>query len=325
MKIAVVIPCYKVGNQIDGVLAAVPGFIGTIYVVDDACPEQSGIKAAAKSTDQRVKLLQRPINGGVGAAVVTGYQRALEDQIDVVVKLDGDGQMDPALIPELIDPLLRCKADYVKGNRFYNVHTLQQMPVVRLIGNSALSFINKAVNGYWNIMDPTNGFTAIHRTALKKLPLDQIDPRYFFESDMLFRLGIIRAVVRDMPMDATYGDEKSNLRISRVLFEFPPKYLKRFLKRMFYNYLLRDFNVASVQWLVGIPAFLFGVVFGLYRWAESIETDRVNSVGTVMLAALPIIIGFQLILQALHFDVLNIPSEPLNQPGFDVRNTDNPS
>jgi len=282
-----------------------------IYVVDDKCPENSGQFVIENCTDPRVEVLFNEVNMGVGGAVKTGYKKALEDDIDIVVKLDGDGQMDPKLIPNLIKKIVSEKADYVKGNRFYNIDTLMAMPRLRLFGNSMLSFINKFVNGYWNVMDPTNGFTAIHKAALKQLPLDKIENRYFFESDMLFRLGIIRAVVNDMPMDAKYADEESNLSIRKVLFEFPPKYFVRFFKRLFYNYFLRDFNAASIEMVLGFIFVVFGTIVGSIYWSASIKTQIPATSGTVMLAALPIILGVQLLLSALSFDIKNLPKEPL--------------
>jgi dolichol-phosphate mannosyltransferase len=219
--------------------------------------------------------------------------------------------MDPALIPLFVRPLIAGDADYVKGNRFYDIAFLQGMPRLRLIGNALLSLISKISSGYWNIMDPTNGYTAIGRAALAGLPLSKLDPRYFFESDMLFRLYTIRAVVRDVPMRAQYADESSNLHVGRVVVEFPFKYAVRAVKRIFYAYFLRDFNAGSLQLFLGIAAALAGTTYGALRWRHSIETGVQATSGEVMLAALPLLIGVQLLLGALNFDVQNIPREPL--------------
>ncbi len=309
--IAVIIPCYKVKTQILEVLQTIPDFVDKIYVVDDCCPVGSGDYVTEHNTDARVQVFKNPVNLGVGGAVKTGYIQALKDGCEIMVKLDGDGQMNPALIEKLIKPIRSGQADYVKGNRFFDIRTLLKMPRLRLFGNSVLSLVNKVVNGYWNLMDPTNGFTAIHRTSLAMLPLDRIENRYFFESDMLFRLGTVKAVVKDMAMDAHYADEVSNLSISKVLFEFPPKYISRFFKRIFYNYFLRDFNAASVEMLLAFPLLIFGVIFGSYHWYHSIALQKAATTGTVMLAVLPIIVGFQLMLSVLNYDIQNIPSEPL--------------
>jgi len=199
----------------------------------------------------------------------------------------------------------------VKGNRFYDITFLQGMPRLRLIGNALLSLVSKIASGYWNVMDPTNGYTAIGRAALAAIPLSKIDNGYFFESDMLFRLYTIRAVVRDVPMRALYAGERSSLRIGRVLFEFPLKYAQRAIKRVFYAYFLRDFNAGSLQLLLGTLATIAGATYGVIRWLHSIESGVQATSGEVMLAALPLLVGVQLLLGALNFDVQNIPREPL--------------
>lgn len=311
--IAVVIPCYKVKKKILDVLAAIGTGVDRIYAVDDACPDGSGKFITENQSDPRVTVLFHVKNQGVGGAVKTGYRKALEDGATIVVKLDGDGQMDPALITRLIEPIVKGDADYVKGNRFYDLVNLAGMPAVRKLGNSLLSFVSKAVNGYWHIMDPANGLTAINRTALSMLPLDRIDNRFFFENDMLFRLNTIRAVVQDMPMRAVYGDEKSNLRIGTTLFRFPFKYMNRFFKRIFYNYFLRDFNIGSLELLMTIIFFTFGIIFGSLKWEQSLVSGQPATAGTVILAGLPIILGFQSLLAFLHFDLINVPQKPLSE------------
>ena len=186
------------------------------------------------------------------------------------------------------------------------------MPKLRVLGNTLLSFANKLISGYWDLMDPANGFTAIHRTALSAVPLDKIDPRYFFESDMLFRLNVARAVVADLPMRAVYADEKSNLRIGRVLLVFPWQYLNRFVKRLCFNYFLRDFNAGTLALLFGLLLVASGTVFGLYHWMAGDFSGTEATAGTVMLAALPVILGFQLLLFFLQFDIMSVPKRPLS-------------
>ena len=316
MKIGVVIPSYKVKNQITDVLIELIPLNYNIYVVDDKCPENSGKFVEENFNEDLIKVLYNKNNLGVGGAVKTGYKQAIKDDCDIIVKLDGDGQMNPNLIKKLIAPIINEEADYVKGNRFFNLDTLRKMPFIRLFGNSILSIINKAVNGYWDILDPTNGFTAIHKNALKLINLDKIDNRYFFESDMLFRLNTIKAVVHDMPMDAKYADEKSNLSIKKILIEFPPKYIIRFIKRIFYTYFLRNFSIATFELIFGTTLFNFGIIFGIIKWNESVNTGIVTSTGTVMIAVLPIILGFQLLLSFLNYDISNIPKNPLSKSYF---------
>jgi dolichol-phosphate mannosyltransferase len=307
----VVIPCYKVRKHITDVLKAIGDEVDKIIIVDDKCPENTGQFVQENIKDPRIKVIFHNKNKGVGGAVKTGFRIALQEGAEIAIKLDGDGQMNPLLIPYFIKPIIDKKADYVKGNRFYNLDALNIMPSLRVFGNSALSLVNKIVTGYWNIMDPTNGFVAIHKNALQLLPLDKISNKFFFESDMLFRLRIVNAVIYDLPVNAKYGNEKSNLSIKNVLFKFPFKYIVRFLKRIIYMYYLYDFNLASISIIFGLLFILFGTILGIIKWIDSIKTGVFASCGTVMLTALPIILGFQLFIFVINYDIQNIPNKPL--------------
>jgi dolichol-phosphate mannosyltransferase len=309
--IAVVVPCYRTRRQILDVLSRIDTSVSRIYVVDDACPEGTGDLVEKSLVDDRVRVLRHERNLGVGAAVVTGYRAALADGAQIVVKIDGDGQMDPAQMSRLVAPIAMGAADYAKGNRFYDFALLQDMPRVRLLGNALLSLVNKISSGYWNVMDPTNGYTAIHRIALEALPLAKIDRGYFFESDMLFRLYTVRAVVRDVPLRARYADESSNLRIGRVLRDFPGKYVAATVKRIFYSYFLRDFNAGTLQLASGLLLLSLGGAYGVTKWINSSVSGFPTTSGAVMLAALPVLVGVQLLLGALQFDIQNVPRTPL--------------
>ncbi|MBU1351291.1 MAG: glycosyltransferase family 2 protein [Gammaproteobacteria bacterium] len=312
MRIAVAIPCYKVTQQVLSVIAAIGAEVEAIYAVDDACPDGSGRFIEDNIHDPRVRVLYNPQNRGVGGAVVTAYEAAIADGMDIVVKIDGDGQMNPALLPHFVRPIVRGQADYTKGNRFYRPESLRGMPPVRLFGNAALSFLTKLSCGYWSSMDPTNGYTAIHTAVLRKLPLEKLERRYFFETDMLFHLNTIRAVVHDVPMDAVYADEESNLKVSKILPEFLRKHVGRLVKRYAYLYLLRDFNIGSLYSILGALLCLVGVIFGVIHWVQSAATGHPASSGTVMFAALPLIIGIQFLIAFLHYDVSNVPREALS-------------
>jgi glycosyltransferase involved in cell wall biosynthesis len=311
-KIAVIIPCYRVKPHILGVIERVGGEVARIYVVDDACPDGTGDFVAANCRDERVVVLRNEENLGVGGAVMAGYAAALADGADILVKVDGDGQMDPALIPRFVRPIAVGQADYSKGNRFYDLTRIGQMPTLRLLGNAVLSFMAKLSTGYWNVFDSTNGFTAIHARVARRIPFDKVSRRYFFETDMLFRLNIIRAVVTDIPMDASYGDEKSSLKISRVVGEFVAKHTRNFAKRVMYNYFLRDMTVASLELVFGAALFLFGVVFGSYHWIRAVSHATATPLGTIMLAALPTLLGLQMLLAFVGFDVANVPRRPIH-------------
>ena len=311
--IAAVIPCYKVAAHVVELVGRIGPEVGLIVAVDDACPQGSGRLLQEQCHDPRLQVVFHEANRGVGGAVMTGYRHAIAAGADVIVKLDGDGQMDPALLPSFVAPVLAGEADYTKGNRFYDLRYISRMPRLRLFGNAVLSFMAKFSTGYWDIFDPTNGYTAISRRAAAMLPQDRISERYFFESDMLFRLGTFRAVVRDVPMDAEYGDEVSNLRIGGALPEFLFKHTGNFLKRIFYNYFLRDVSVASLELLCGLALLLFGVVYGGWHWWQSLSTGQTAATGVIMLAAMPVLIGLQLLLAFLAYDIASVPRHALGR------------
>jgi len=310
MSIAVVIPSYKVTDHILGVLEAIGPEVKKIYVVDDACPDGSGELVQKQSKDKRVRVLFHETNQGVGGAVVSGYKAALKDDVDVVVKVDGDGQMDPALISTIAKPVIEGSADYAKGNRFDSLENLFSMPKTRIFGNAVLSLWSKLSSGYWNITDPTNGFTAIHRKALDAIQLDKLRKTYFFESDLLFRLSIVNAVVMDVPMVSVYGDEKSNLKIRKVIFEFPWRHTVNLAKRVFYKYYLREWSVASFELPIGLGLTIFGAWFGLARFFEASSAGQATTAGQVTLSALALILGVQLLLSFLSYDVQSEPKVP---------------
>lgn len=308
--VAVVIPCYKVKRHIQEVIHRIGDEVLKIYVVDDACPEGSGKFVEESVRDLRVQVLYHSENQGVGGAVMTGYRAAISSGADVIVKVDGDGQMDPILIPDLIYPVLAGEADYTKGNRFFDLDEISAMPVMRLFGNAVLSFMAKLSTGYWDLFDPTNGYTAIHADVARRLPFSKISKRYFFETDLLFRLNIMRAVAVDVPMSAKYGEEASNLKISKIIFEFLFKHARNFLKRIFYNYYLRDLSLASIELPLGLLLVMFGIGFGLFSWLDSVQANAATPAGTVMFSALPILMGLQFLLAFLANDIGSVPRKP---------------
>lgn len=308
-KIAVVLPCYKVKQQILPVIDSIGKACDFIYVVDDCCPEKTGLFVRENCKDERLKILFNEKNLGVGGTVLRGYQEAIKDGADIIVKIDGDGQMDASLIPKFIEPIIHGYADYTKGNRFYDIRYISRMPAMRIIGNLCLSFMTKLSSGYWNIFDPTNGYTAIHAKVADKLPFEKISSRYFFETDMLFRLNTFRAAVLDIPMDALYGDEKSNLKIHKILGEFLFKNCRNFFKRIVYNYFLRDFTIASLELMMGSLLFSFGLFWGIYKWVHNSHLGLPTPTGTIMLSVLPIIIGIQFLLGFFAFDIANNPNQ----------------
>jgi hypothetical protein len=183
------------------------------------------------------------------------------------------------------------------------------MPKVRVLGNLGLTFLTKLSSGYWDIFDPTNGFTAISNKALGTLDLTKIDDRYFFESDILFHLGMAKNVVIDVPMTAQYGEEKSNLKIGRSIISFSIKHAKNTVLRIFYNYFIRDFTIASLQLLVGFFFSLIGLLIGLQTWIHSFQTNQSSEPGTIILVAILILTGFQMLLGFIAYDMASNPSK----------------
>lgn len=306
-----VVPCYKVKGHILRVIRKAPAWFEGIVCVDDACPEGSGDFIEANNTDPRVVVVRLAKNQGVGGATMAGYAEAARRGGRVLVKVDGDDQMDLAYAGQLVAPILLGEADYAKGNRFTSISHLTTMPTVRVLGNAMLSFAAKISTGYWNIFDPTNGYTALEASVAKLVMEKRISRRFFFETDLLYHLGTLRAVVRDVPMPARYADEVSNIRIGAIVGPFALKHARNFAQRVMGQYFVRDFNAASLELIFGLFFLLFGVGYALSYLVNRIP-GQAASAGVVMLAALPVILGAQFLMQAVNFDVLNAPTRPIH-------------
>jgi len=314
-SIVAVIPCYRVEKEIQSVLQEIPPYIKQVVVVDDASPDSTrDLVTASAKIDRRILLMRHPSNLGVGGAMITGYKKALELGAQVIVKIDGDGQMDMDHLPVLLRPLIEGRADYTKGNRFRDFQSLQQMPFIRRVGNMGLAFLSKAATGYWNVFDPTNGFNAIRSEVLVQLPLNKIDRSYYFETSMLANLYLIGAVVKDVPMPARYKGEVSSLLIHRILFEFPQKLSATFLRRLVLKNFIYDFSMATIYLLSGLPLLIFGLIFGIYKWIQYASAGVPAPTGTVMLATLSVLLGIQLLLSAIEIDLRSVPTEPISNP-----------
>jgi len=313
VHVAAVLPAYNVEREIAAVLRSLPPLFTTIIVVDDGSRDETGaIAKRYAELDRRITVVQQE-NRGVGGAMVTGFRIALESGADIVVKIDADGQMPLWLVPQLIAPLIRGEADYTKGNRFRDFEAVRAMPLARRIGNVALSFLAKAATGYWRSFDPTNGFLAIRSDVLSQLPLQKIDRTYFFEISMLSHLYLIGAVVKEIPMPARYAGETSSLSIPRVLRQFPARLLWSLVRRVVLKNFVYDFNLASLNIAVGLPLFVVGVLFGSWNWIWYTSQALAAPTGTVVLPALMIMIGVQLLLAAAQLDLEAVPREPINQ------------
>lgn len=305
-RITVVVPAYNEEKLIGKVIESMPELVDRILIIDD-CSKDKTQEMALSQGDSRVSIFQTPHNMGVGGAMVFGYQKALEEENHVVVKMDGDGQMSPEYLPAFLDTLIDENWDYVKGNRFLVPEALPKMPLPRLLGNIALTFMTKMASGYWNIFDPQNGYTALKTTVLKKMDLDSLYRGYFFENDMLFQLNIQGARVKDIPMASHYGEETSKMSLSKVVLVFPFLLLNRFFKRIFKKYILLDFSPIALFFFSGLFLFGWGFFFGAYIWTKAYFTQIPTPTGTIMLVVLPLILGFQLLLQAIVLDIQETP------------------
>ena len=310
--IDVVIPAYRVGEHIEDVLVEIPEYIRHIIVVNDASPDDTlqRIEKVMRS-DRRIVLVNHEQNMGVGGAMVSGFKKAMELGAQIVIKMDGDGQMSPAYLPELLTPLILGQADYTKGNRFRDIPSLQKMPFIRRFGNVGLSFLSKAATGYWNCFDPTNGFIAIRIETLAKLPLEQIDKSYFFETSMLSYLYLLGAYIIEIPMPSRYGEEQSSLSIGKVLVEFPPKLVRVLFRRLLIKYFIFDFSIISIYIMTSIPLLLFGLIFGISKWIKYGQLGIPTPTGTVMLPVLSLMLGMQILLSAISIDLQSVPTKPI--------------
>lgn len=312
-SIAAVVPAFNLAGVIGAVLREIPPMIGTIIVVDDgSADDTAAVVRSVARYDRRIELLRHEENRGVGAAMVTGYRRALERDVDIVVKIDGDGQMPLSLLPALVEPLLHGTADYAKGNRFRDFQAIRKMPPLRRLGNLVLSFLAKAATGYWQCFDPTNGFVAIRTDVLAQIPLHEIDPGYYFEISMLSHLYLIGAVIHEQPNPARYNGEPSSLSIPHVLLTFPGRLLGSTLRRFFLKNFVYEFSLQSLHLAAGLILFLSGVGYGGYHWYWHASHLIPAPTGTVVLSALLIILGFQLLLSAMTLDLQSVPSIPIN-------------
>jgi glycosyltransferase involved in cell wall biosynthesis len=305
-RIAVVIPAHNEAPHVGGVVAGMPDYVDHILVIDD-CSKDETLAMATATTDARVAGWRSPANLGVGGATILGYEKALELVCDIAVKMDGDGQMPPEHLHLLLDAIIEGDYDYAKGNRFLAGESLHSMPRHRLIGNIILTFLNKLTSGYWHIFDPQNGYTAISAVTLRRLDLRRLNPRYFFENDMLIALNFHNARVADVAIPARYGEEHSGLNSFKAGIIFPLLFLPRFWRRIYQKYVLRDFSPIALFLFMGLLLFAWGVIFGAYHWILSVATNHVATTGTIMLSVLPLILGFQLILQAIVLDIQETP------------------
>lgn len=304
LLVAVIMPAYNEEEHVGSAIESVPSWVDRIYVVDDASTDGTADAVTAISTrEPRVRLVRREENGGVGAATITGYRQAIEDDLDVAVKMDADGQMLGSEVERITGPIRLGLAEYVKGNRFYMIRGSRGMPANRKLGSVALSFMTKMASGYWHVYDSQCGFTAARVDYLGMLDLDALAVDYFFENDMLIRLNSLSARVVDVPTSTLYGPETSGISVPRVLLTFPPRLIVGAVRRVWRKHLVTDFGAQGLLEIAGLALALFGACFGAYHWWLSVATGQVATVGTVMIAVLPLVVGIQLLVQAFAMEV----------------------
>jgi dolichol-phosphate mannosyltransferase len=308
-KIAVVIPFYNASKQIAKVITKIPDYINAVIIVNDqskeALPKDEILGAINSNT--KCHFIENDINLGVGGATKNGFKYAMDLGIDIVIKVDADDQMDLRYIPDLLNPIIHGKTSVTKGNRFKDRKALTKMPLTRRIGNVVLSFLMKAATGYWHNFDPTNGFIAIKTSALNEIEFSKLSNRYYFETSLLSEFYFQKIQIVDVSMPAIYSDEKSNMNVFKMIFVFSGKLSKTFLKRILKEYFFYDFNIGSIYILFGFPIFLFGLIFGAIKWIHAAEVNLLTPTGTIMIITISIILGFQLILQAIQYDIFNAP------------------
>ena len=309
-KIIIVIPCFKVKDKIMKVISNIPDWIYRVICVDDKCPEGTGQFIKDKITDKRVLLIFNEKNLGVGGASIVGFKYAKELGADLIVKVDGDDQMDLSLLNRFIDPIISNQADFTKGNRFTKFVDYLEMPFLRKFGNISLSFFNRFSSGYWNLFDTTNGYLCFNSKIIEFLPLEKLSKDYFFESDLLNWLYIIRAKVKDIPTRSIYNNEKSNINLFSVLIKFPPLYFRNFFRRFFYEYCLRNPNMKFISFIFGICFFIFSLVYSLIVWETGMGEDPSPS-GTVGIALISLLVGINFLSYFFVSDMSNYPKKNL--------------
>ncbi|TAK25568.1 MAG: glycosyltransferase family 2 protein [Chloroflexota bacterium] len=304
-SVAVVVPAFNEETQIAQVLGTMPAFVDEIIVIDDCSRDRTAeiVESWHAGSDRRVTLFRHRERSGVGGAIATGYRQALDCGSDIVAVMAGDGQMPPEELPTILDPIVEERADYAKGNRLFSGEAWRQTPRPRYLGNAVLSLLTKIASGYWHVADSQSGYTAIARRTLAELDLNAIYPRYGVPNDLLIKLNVIGARVADVPIRAIYGiGERSKMRIWSVTPTIALLLFRGFLWRLFHRYVIRDFHPLVFFYAIGALLVTVGVGLGSLETFLKITTGNI-AIATVVLVALLIISGGQMLLFAMWFDM----------------------
>jgi glycosyltransferase involved in cell wall biosynthesis len=301
-RVAVVVPAHDEEKLIADTIRSIPDFVDRVFVVDDK--SNDGTVAAVRALNyQRVEVLEHERNLGVGAAILTGYHRAIEERIDVTAVMAADAQMDPGDLETLVAPVARGEVDYAKANRLFTGQAWEVIPRYRYLGNAMLSLLTKIASGYWHVADSQSGYTAISLEMLELLDLDRIYPRYGFPNDMLVHLNVWNGRVRDYPSRPIYGvGERSGIRLRKVVPSISWLLVKGFFWRMREKYVIRDFHPLVFFYLLGIVMTVLGLGLGIAEIVLRIMGNQITA-ATVVLVALLLIFGSQFSLFAMWFDM----------------------
>jgi len=301
-RVAVVVPAFDEERLVAETIRGIPEFVDRILVVDDA--SRDGTASAAEGVgDPRVEILRHERNRGVGAAIATGYARALEEELDVTCVMAADNQMDPAELRELVEPVARGEVEYAKANRLVSGEAWKVIPRTRYLGNAVLSLLTKIASGYWHVADSQAGYTALSLTALRRLDLGALYPRYGFPNDLLVHLNLQNARVRDVPSRPIYDvGERSGIKLRSVVPRISWLLFKGFWWRLGQKYVIRDFHPLVFFYVFGIAMLTVGVVLGLVELALRIAGNTITP-ATIVLVALLVIAGLQMTLFAMWFDM----------------------
>jgi glycosyltransferase involved in cell wall biosynthesis len=300
--VAVVVPAYNEEPLIETTVSGIPDFVDRVFVVDDASRDGTRERVRALG-DGRVELVEHTSNQGVGAAIVTGYRRAMEERVDVTCVMAADNQMDPGDLAALAEPVARGEVEYAKANRLFTGRAWELIPRHRYLGNAALSFLTKIASGYWHVADSQSGYTAVSLEALEELDLDRVYPRYGFPNDMLVHLNVYGARVRDVPSRPVYGvGEESGIKLWKVVPAISWLLLKAFAWRLWTKYVIRDFHPLVLFYALGIVLTFAGLGLGIAVTVLRILGNGITA-ATVVLVALLLISGTQFLLFAMLFDM----------------------
>ena len=303
-KIAVVVPAYNEEKLIGQTLLNIPSYVDKIIVVDDASRDDTVtiVQSTQSELEDRLEIIKNRQNIGVGGAIKTGYGKSLELDMDIIAVMAGDGQMDPNDLPSLLDPIAEGKADYAKGNRLEHPEKLK-MPGIRRWGNSILTLLTKIASGYWDVIDPQNGYTAISKKALEAIELDHIYNGYGCPNDFLIELNIRNMRVMDVEMPPKYGEEKSNIKLGRYSLRLSWLLVKGFFRRLNLKYGGLHFHPLWLFYYGGIFLFISGFLHASYLAYQSFFHEIAVSSGTVVIPILFLIMGYISILFAFFFDM----------------------